>query len=320
MGPMLAEPKQESVKVTGETATSLPIGVDAARHYVEDSKNVITKTISDEFRLNGRTALVTGANGGLGLEMALVLAELGATVYAIDLFELPSKDFMACASYTKALLSHLGQEAKDRMHYKKSDVTNQEGIRALCKEIVQREGRLDVCVAAAGILHDAESCLTLSVDNFKRVMDVNTNGVFITATAAAYEMAKNNIPGSIIMIASMSGSITNRDHDWISYNTSKSAVLQMARSMACELGPKGIRVNTISPGYIKTAMTKKFLDSNPSLEKKWSNMNPLGRLGKLHEVRGVTAWLASDASTFCTGSEYVINFQFVHFFFFDVQD
>ncbi|MBW0533797.1 hypothetical protein O181_073512 [Austropuccinia psidii MF-1] len=116
-------------------------------------------------------------------------------------------------------------------------------------------------------------------------------------------MSALKIPGSIILVASLSGSITNKDHPWIAYNTSKSAVIQMARSMACELGPSAIRVNSLSPGHIRTPMTAKFLDQNPDLEAQWSSLNPLGRLGKPHELRGVIAWLASDASTFCTGSE-----------------
>jgi len=155
-------------------------------------------------------------------------------------------------------------------------------------------------------------------------MDVNVNGVLFTAQAAGRQMQKLGIPGSIILTASMSGSITNFGQHWVAYNTSKSAVIQMARSMACELGPKGIRVNSISPGYIYTQcafafilsseivdlfrlgshrMTKDFLDPRPELMTQWSGQNPLGRIGRPDELRGVTVWLASDASTFCTGSE-----------------
>jgi NAD(P)-dependent dehydrogenase (short-subunit alcohol dehydrogenase family) len=125
---------------------------------------------------------------------------------------------------------------------------------------------------------------------------------------------------------------------WIAYNTSKSAVLQMGRSMACELGKHGIRVNTLSPGqrafsgqkawstttrlkrfshcnlgHIRTAMTARYLDNNPDLEAKWASMNPLGRIGSPHELRGVVSWLASDASTFCTGSEWVLAVFFISF-------
>ncbi|EGG10887.1 uncharacterized protein MELLADRAFT_33377 [Melampsora larici-populina 98AG31] len=298
------EHREENGLSNGKISNPLPIGVAAARQFFEN-EDLATKTISDEFKLQGKCALVTGANGGLGLEMALVLAELGAIVYAVDLAESPSKDFTACANYARKMFS--GSVDRDRMYYRRVDVTDQTAMRDLCKLIVDAEGTLDVCVAAAGILHDGGSCLNLSVSDFQRVMDVNTNGVFITAAAAASEMVKRDIGGSIIMVASMSGSITNKDHAWIAYNTSKSAVLQMARSMACELGSSRIRVNSLSPGHVRTAMTQKFLVENPFLEEKWSSMNPLGRLGKVHEVRGVTAWLASDASSFCTGSDIIVS-------------
>lgn len=177
-------------------------------------------------------------------------------------------------------------------------------------------------------------------------MDVNVNGVLFTAQAAGQQMVRFGNGGSIVLVASMSGSITNKvnmlffpktaevlivamsqDHAWVSYNTSKSAVLQMARSMACELGPKQIRVNTLSPGYIYTKcvcdfddragalelivtpghgrLTAAYLDTQPHLLGKWENLNPMGRIGRPDELRGVVTWLTSDASTFCTGSEYV---------------
>jgi len=77
--------------------------------------------------------------------------------------------------------------------------------------------------------------------------------------------------------------------------------------MACELGPEGIRVNSLSPGHIYTKMTAALLDEQPELKTKWESLNPMGRLGMVHEVRGVIAWLASDASTFCTGSDILVT-------------
>lgn len=92
-------------------------------------------------------------------------------------------------------------------------------------------------------------------------------------------MKKYNQAGSIAMIASMSGSITNRDQHWVGYNASKSAVLQMARSMAAELGPDDIRVNCISPGHFETPMTRKVFEQNPGLKEKWESGSPMQRLG-----------------------------------------
>lgn len=99
-----------------------------------------------------------------------------------------------------------------------------------------------------------------------------------------------------------------QDHAWVSYNTSKSAVLQMARSMACELGKKDIRVNSLSPGHIYTSYAQvRILDKQPHLLDKWSDLNPMGRIGRTDELRGVIAWLASDASSFCTGSDIIVS-------------
>lgn len=255
--------------------------------------------IFDEFKLAGRAAVVSGGYGGLGLEMALALCEQGANVYCFDLPVEPSSDFLACAQYAEKLGS--------KLTYVQGDVTEPLGLNKIMRDIVEKEGRLDVCVCAAGILGNQHDCTEYPADEFRRIMEVNTNGVFFTAQAAAAAMVETQTPGSIIMIASMSGSITNRGERWVPYNTSKSAVLQMARSMACELGKHRIRVNSISPGHIYTKMTAAVLDKNPEQGKYWASLNPLGRLGLVHEVRGVTAFLASDASTFCTGSDLLVS-------------
>jgi NAD(P)-dependent dehydrogenase (short-subunit alcohol dehydrogenase family) len=94
---------------------------------------------------------------------------------------------------------------------------------------------------------------------------------------------------------------------WAAYNTSKSAVLQLSRSIACELGVKGIRCNTISPGTVYTPMTKAFLDNHSDLMEKWCAQNPLGRLANPDEMRGIALFLGSDASTFCTGSDLIVD-------------
>ncbi|KIO03878.1 hypothetical protein M404DRAFT_1001043 [Pisolithus tinctorius Marx 270] len=93
----------------------------------------------------------------------------------------------------------------------------------------------------------------------------------------------------------------------VAYNSSKSAVLQMARCMACELGGKKIRVNTLSPGVIRTQLAEAFFDKRPEMLNECSRMNPLGRIARPDELRGVVTWLASDASTFCTGSNIVVD-------------
>jgi len=279
-----------------------PIGVEAATQAASDSSVVPKPKIFNEFALTDRVAIVSGGNRGLGLEMALALCEAGSrAVYCFDLPKEPSEEWRN----TSKFVSRLGNNS--RLEYVSVDVTKQRDVWACGEEIGDREGRMDCCIAAAGILRSHTDCLEYPAEQFQEVFSVNTNGVLFTAQAAGRQMLRFGNKGSIILIASMSGSITNRDHAWVSYNSSKSAVVQMARSMACELGLKGIRVNSLSPGHIYTKMTAAYLDTQPHLLDKWSALNPMGRIGRSDELRGVVTWLASDASSFCTGSDILVS-------------
>jgi len=264
-----------------------------------------TRTALSQFSLPNHVALVTGGHRGIGLEMSLALAEAGATVYCLDLPKQPDEGWLKVQAFATQLPSLEGG-SKGRLQYVSGDVTDQAGMWKIAEDIAAKEGRLDICVANAGILHGAE-CLEYPGEEFKKLIDVNVNGVLFSAQATGRQMERLGTKGSIILIASMSGSIANQNQHWVAYNTSKSAVLQMGRSMACELGVKGIRVNTISPGYIYTQMTRNFLDTKPHLMAEWSAQNPLGRLGRPDELRGVVLWLASEASTFCTGSDIIVD-------------
>ncbi|KAH9028112.1 sorbose reductase sou1 [Lactarius pseudohatsudake] len=193
-------------------------------------------------------------------------------LYCVDLPERPGDEWVKVTEYVRRMVADNSGAVTGRLEYVCADVRD----RKVGEEIGEREGRMDVCVAAAGILN------------------VNTNGVLYTAQAAGRQTARFGNGGSIILIVSLSGSVTNKGH---AYNTSKSAVYG---SMACELGSKRIQVNTLSPGSIYTSMTAAYLDTQPHLLDKWSKLNPLGRIGRPDELRGVITWLASDASTFCT--------------------
>ena len=182
-----------------------PIGVEAAIRAAEDPSFVPRATLlSKEFSLEGRVAVVTGAHQGLGLEMAESLAEAGAKVYCLDLFKEPDATFRATQTY----VSRLGIEGAS-LEYQTVDVTNQKAVWDVFAQIAEKEGRMDVCVAAAGILREND-CLNYPAEDFDKLMKVNVNGVFHTAQAAGREMEKLGTKGSIILIASMSGSIHNR--------------------------------------------------------------------------------------------------------------
>ncbi|KAJ8488400.1 hypothetical protein ONZ45_g13967 [Pleurotus djamor] len=266
------------------------------------SDQTLRRSVFNQFSLEKKVALVTGGQRGIGLEVALGFAEAGAVVYCLDLPTDPDNDFKLAQDFASALPTLAPGVENGRLEYVSGDVTDQLQMWKIAEDITAKEGRLDICFANAGILAGAE-CLKYPADAFNKVMTINVNGVLHTAQAAGRQMEKLGIPGSIIMTASICGTTTIKNQHWLAYQTSKSAVLQLARSMACELGVKGIRVNTLSPGFIETKMTAAFLDQNPEVRKEWSGMNPIGRLGRPDELRGACLWLASGASSFCTGSE-----------------
>ncbi|CCO36461.1 putative oxidoreductase ygcW [Rhizoctonia solani AG-1 IB] len=177
------------------------VGVSAALKAASDPSFTAKRTIFDEFSLGGKVAVVTGGNRGLGLEMALALAEAGANVYVFDLPESPGEEFVATSEYAKQIGSSL--------KYISVDVTQQKSTWEKFAAIGDAEGRVDVCVAAAGVAGEVP-CLEYEAADFQRVMDVNANGVLFAAQGAGRQMARFGTPGSIILVASMAGSIVLR--------------------------------------------------------------------------------------------------------------
>jgi len=248
-----------------------------------------------EFNLTSKVVLVSGAARGLGLVQAEALLEAGATVYALDRLESPSPDF---ARVQKRAETELGT----KLHYRRIDVRDTENLNKVVEEIANQEGRLDGLIAAAGIQQETPA-LEYTAKDANTMFEVNITGVFMTAQAAAKQMIRFGNGGSIVMIASMSGTIANKGLICPAYNTSKAGVIQLGRNLAMEWGPHRIRVNTISPGYIVTAMVEALFVEFPERKTDWPTQNMLGRLSKPEEYRGAAAFLISDASSFMTGSD-----------------
>lgn len=164
-------------------------------------------------------------------------------------------------------------------------------------------------VACAGV-SDKDPATEFSVDRFRRLMDINVTGTFLSAQAVAREMRHANVSGSMVLVASMSGTNVNKGVDTAAYNTSKSGVLQLARSLAAEWGSRPgmplIRVNTLSPGYIRTAATEDTLKI-PRIEELWSGDNMLNRLSTVDEFRAPVLFLLGDGSSFMTASDLRVD-------------
>ncbi|KAL5359108.1 hypothetical protein BJX96DRAFT_54243 [Aspergillus floccosus] len=258
-----------------------------------------SKSRMPEFSLAGKVVCVSGGARGLGLTQAEALLEAGARVYALDRLEEPAPEFY---EIQKRAAEELGTE----LQYRRIDVRDTELLNSTIESIATAEGRMDGLVAAAGIQQETPA-LEYTAKDANTMFEVNVTGVFMTAQAVAKQMIRFGNGGSIALIASMSGTIANRGLICPAYNASKAAVIQLARNLAAEWGQYNIRVNTISPGYIVTAMVEKLFEQFPERRDEWPKHNMLGRLSTPNEYRGAAVFLLSDASSFMTGSDLRID-------------
>jgi len=252
-----------------------------------------------EFNLNDKVILVTGAARGLGLTQAEGLLEAGATIYALDRLPEPSPDFYR-------VQKRAAEELGTTLHYRQIDVRDNAGLNETIRAISEAEGRMDGLLAAAGIQQET-TALDYSAKDANTMFEVNITGTFMAAQAVAKEMIRWGNGGSMAFIASMSGSIANRGLICPAYNASKAGVIQLAKNLASEWGPHGIRVNTISPGYIVTAMVEALFEQYPERRREWPTQNMLGKLSEPREYRGAAVFLLSEASSFMTASDLKID-------------
>lgn len=248
-----------------------------------------------EFGMKDKIVLITGGARGLGFTQAKGLIEAGAKVHAVDIAKAPSAEFQKFQS-----------QHPEALFYHNVDVCSQEALNAEVQQIAEQHGRFDGCIAAAGILEEVDAT-DYTAAQFKKIIDVNVLGVFLTAQAVARQMIRFGNGGSVVLIASMSATIANKGVPMTAYNTSKGAVAQMARNLASEWGKYGIRVNSLSPGYILTDMVKIQLDKMPDRAARYPTENMLGRLSQPEEYRGVAVFLLSGASSYMTGSDLIMD-------------
>lgn len=247
-------------------------------------------SVKDLFSVEGQVAFVTGGGRGIGKVFCLALAEAGADVAVIDIDP-------ETASQTAGEIEAMGRRALAI----KADVTKPEEVENAVQRTVERFGRIDILVNNAGIcIH--ENAENMTDEQWEAVMDVNLKGVFNCCRAVGRVMIKQG-GGKIINVASMSALIVNRPQNQVAYNASKAGVVMLTKSLAVEWARYGIRVNAISPGYTLTEMTKKVSHLFPV----WKPMIPMGRLCEPEELRGALLFLASDASSYVTGHNLVVD-------------
>ncbi|KAG1832642.1 hypothetical protein EV424DRAFT_1367481 [Suillus variegatus] len=257
------------------------------------------------FSLEGKVCLVTGAARGLGNEFCRAFIQSGCTELAIvDLKESEAQAAAAELVSNACLNSDMTPEDFNVIGVG-CDVSSELSVQRAFEHVMDTYGRLDSVVASAGIVENY-SAFDYPFDRIKRLYDINVHGAFFTAR----EAARNMIPqggGSIVLVASMSASIINIPQPQTPYNASKAAVRHMASSLGVEWAKKGVRVNTLSPGYMLTKLTKTILAHDQDLKKTWESLTPMGKMGEPEDLAGAIVFLASDASKFMTGAEVRVD-------------
>jgi len=254
----------------------------------------MTRTIQQLFDLKGKTALVTGGSRGLGLQLAQALGEAGAKVM---LSSRKAEDLIESAALLKA--------AGIDVDWIAADCSKEADIRALADETLKRFGQVDILVNNAGAAWGAPA-EDHPVEAWDKVMNLNVRGYFILSQHIAKHSMIPRRSGRIINIASIAGLGGNpRGMNTLAYNTSKGAVINFTRALACEWGVNHITVNAICPGFFPSRMTQGTLKAMG--EEKLADHAPLGRLGDDEDLKGLCVLYASDAGKHITGQWLAVD-------------
>lgn len=250
------------------------------------------RNVKELFDLTGRSAIVTGGSRGIGKEMAEALGESGAGL-------------MLCARRAE-WLEETVNEFKDRgfnVDGIVADVSKPEDVEAVVTATVTRFGRVDILVNNAGVSWGAMP-EDMPLEKWQHVLDVNLTGCFLMAQAAGREMLKAG-SGSIINIASISGITSSANGPFYAgYVASKAGLIGLTRELAASWGRRGIRVNAIAPGFFHSRLADSVIDI---YERSIQENNVIPRIGNEGELKGVTVFLASDASSYITGQTIVVD-------------
>ena len=245
------------------------------------------------FGLKNKVALVVGGGGELGRAMALGIAKAGADVAIADIKAQAAND-------VSEQITALGKKSVGLQ----VDVTDSKKVDNMVDKVIDKFSQIDILVNSAGISRHVPAH-EMSDEDWETVVKINLNGTFFCCRAVGKYMVKQQ-KGSIINIASMSGSITNKDSFNASYCASKGGVKMLSKQLAEQWARYNIRINSISPGYMRTELAIHYIDDPKN--KKWIEMvSPMKRAGMPDELMGLAIYLASDASSFVTGEDVIID-------------
>ncbi|MGY1705972.1 SDR family oxidoreductase [Geodermatophilus sp. SYSU D00697] len=245
--------------------------------------------------LDGRVAVVTGGARGLGLTMARALARWGVRPALLDV--LPEVGERAAVLREEAGVASVGLP---------TDVTDQRSVADAFAEVERTLGSPSILVNAAGITVWEDS-IDAPLESWQRVIDINLTGTFVCCQALARAARAAGSRASIVNISSMSAQVVNVPQHQASYHASKAGVDMLTKALAVEWAPLGIRVNAIAPGYVLSDMTRQFMDANPDLARRWTDMIPAGRMAEPADLEALVVLLCSDRSSYLVGQSVVID-------------
>ncbi len=248
-------------------------------------------------RLEDKVALVTGGGSGIGRATALVFAREGAKVVVADVLTEGGEETVQRI-----------KEAGGKAIFVKTDVSKAAEVVALVDSAVSTYGRLDYAFNNAGIEGNMAPTADCTEENWDRVIDINLKGVWLCMKYEIPEMLKRG-GGAIVNTASVAGLIGFQGSP--AYCASKGGVIQLTKVAALEYATRGIRVNAVCPGIIRTPMVERATGGKPELEVQFTALEPVGRMGAPEEVAEAVVWLCSDAASFVTGHPMVVDGGFV---------
>lgn len=258
------------------------------------------RSVFDMISLKGKTALVTGAGGGIGRSTAAAFAELGAQVALMDIP--PKKDVL------EQNCREIGERFNANVMYVTGDVSDEASVETFVNETVDAFGTIDICHNNAGIALAGDDS-DIDLKQWNKVLSINQTGVLLVGRACANIMKGHGHGGSIIHTSSISGCIINRIprgmRYGIVYPATKAAVKHMAAAMAMDYLPYNIRFNSVSYGYILSGLHDEGFPADAFEGMK--DTTPMGRMGRLDETVGCVVYLASDLSSFVTGTNIVVD-------------